>query len=110
MRALYNRSNGARHSNFEVDDAICAKDYCRQKTNWTSGFVVRRIGNVKHTVCCGHQLWNCHINQLRGSKPHLILNQLLDVFDLPLFDSTADTDDSMPEHTKDLPTPSLRRS
>ncbi|EYB88494.1 hypothetical protein Y032_0246g42 [Ancylostoma ceylanicum] len=85
-------------SRFEVDHTLYVKDYRGQKFTWTPGFVVRRTGNATYTVRCGDLQWNRHVNQL------------LDVFDLPLFDSRADTDDSTPEDAMDLPTPPLRRS
>ncbi|EYC16496.1 hypothetical protein Y032_0033g2693 [Ancylostoma ceylanicum] len=110
METLYNRRHGARRRRFEVDDAVYVKDYRGQKSIWTLGFVVHHTGNATYTVRCGDLLWNRHVNQLRPRSSTSTVNQLLDVFDLPLFDSRADTDDSTPEDAMDLPTPPLRRS
>ncbi|KHN84235.1 Uncharacterized protein K02A2.6, partial [Toxocara canis] len=65
MEKQFNRHYGTRRCHSEVGDAVCAKDYRRPKSTWTSGTIVRRTGNTTYAVHCGKLLWTRHINQLR---------------------------------------------
>ncbi|EYB88264.1 hypothetical protein Y032_0250g153 [Ancylostoma ceylanicum] len=99
METLYHCRHRARRRRFEVGDTVYVKDYRGQKPTWTETHLdVRHTENATYSVRCGDLLWNRHISQL------------LDVFDLPLFNSRAVTDDSTPGDATDLPTPPLRRS
>ncbi|KAK6733036.1 hypothetical protein RB195_017042 [Necator americanus] len=96
MESQFNCRNGARRGNFEINDAIFAKDYRGHKPTWTPGFITRRVGNTIYTVHCGSEVWNRHVNQLRSRIGTTETNTFLDVFDLPLLDSASRDDDATP--------------
>ncbi|KAK6726433.1 hypothetical protein RB195_004633 [Necator americanus] len=62
MGSQFNRRNGARRRNFEINDAIFAKDYRSQRPTYTPGFITRRVGNTTYTVCCGNEVWTRHVS------------------------------------------------
>ncbi|KAK6762958.1 hypothetical protein RB195_023606 [Necator americanus] len=74
MESQFNRRNGARRRNFEINDAIFAKDYRGQKPTWTPGFITRRVGNTTYTVRCGNEVCTRHVNQLRSAQLRLTLS------------------------------------
>uniref|UniRef100_F1KU04 Peptidase A2 domain-containing protein n=1 Tax=Ascaris suum TaxID=6253 RepID=F1KU04_ASCSU len=108
MEEQFNRHHGARRRHFKVGDAVYAKDYRGPKSTWIPGIVVRKVGNATYSVRCGNLLWTRHINQLRSRKKTPPLGQLLDVFDLPLFNS--DTSTANPVSDSSTPIICLRRS
>ncbi|KAK6735854.1 hypothetical protein RB195_018856 [Necator americanus] len=89
MESQFNRRNRARRRNFEINDAIFAKEYRGQKPIWTPGFIIRCVGNTTYTVRCGNEVWTRHVNQLRSRIGTTATNTFLDVFDLPLLDSAS---------------------
>ncbi|KAL6724012.1 hypothetical protein Aduo_018950 [Ancylostoma duodenale] len=92
MEAICNRRSDARRRHFAVDDAVYAKDYRDRKP----------FGRLASSYA--------ELEALITLIAVVISNQLLDVFDLKLFDSRADTEGSTPEDATDPPTPPLRRS
>ncbi|KAK6736003.1 hypothetical protein RB195_018962 [Necator americanus] len=66
MESQLNRRDGARRRNFEINDAIFAKEYRGQKPISTPGFIIRCVGNTTYTVRCGNEVWTRHVNQLRS--------------------------------------------
>ncbi|KAK6726441.1 hypothetical protein RB195_004638 [Necator americanus] len=109
VESQFNRRNGARRRNFEINDAIFAKDYRSQRPTYTPGFITRRVGNTTYTVCCGNEVWTRHVSQLRSRIGTTATNTFLDVFDLPLLDcarrdedatSTADSYQRLQRHRR----------
>ncbi|KAK6756010.1 hypothetical protein RB195_014415 [Necator americanus] len=96
MESQFNRRNGARRRNFEINDAIFAKDYRGQKPTWTLSLITRRVENTPYTIRCGNGVWTRHVNHLRSRISTTATNTFLDVVDLPLLNSASRDDNTTP--------------
>jgi hypothetical protein len=96
---------------FEVGSWVYCRDYRPRHDDWTEGQVIKRRGKVMYDVAVGQDVWSRHHNQLRqrhaskavSSSVSILLDLLLDTFQLPANSEDATATTPMPYNRALLP-------